>query len=304
MDLVQILKTFRWRLLRVKGDRVPDRPMLLWRYVMRHRRLPNLFRPRRFNDKILMRIMFDRRPVLATMADKYAVREHVRARIGDTSLPALLHVTTDPRTIPFDTLPDSFVVKPTHGANWVRVVRDKSGLDREELIATCNGWLARNYHAVTREWAYRDVIPRILVEELVDDGHGITPNDYKLFVFDGRTAFILVIMGRFEERSHVMMTPDWQPVDVTWIYAGRRGTPPPPPVHLSGMLQAARRLGRDLDFVRIDFYDTPDKLFFGELTATPGCGLERCEPDTFDRTLGSYWHLVPGYAFPDRTCIG
>ena len=292
MGLISVLKTIRRRLLSIRGDWVPDKPMLLWRHVARHRRVPNLFRPKRFNEKILARIMFDRRPILSTMADKYAVRDHVRARIGNAALPRLLHVTNDPRTIPFDTLPASFVVKPTHGANWVRVVHDKSALDRGELIAACNGWLGQNYHAITRERAYRNVPPRILVEELVDDGRGKTPNDYKLFVFNGRTEFILVVMGRFEERSHVMMTPDWRPVDVTWVFAGRRGPPPPPPPHLSGMLEAATRLGQDLDFARIDFYDTPEKLFFGELTATPGCGLERCEPASFDRVLGAHWQLV------------
>ena len=67
--------------------------------------------------------MFDRRPILAVMADKFAVREHVRQRVGEHLLPELLHVTTDPRTIPFDSAAGpKFVVKPTHGANWVRVV--------------------------------------------------------------------------------------------------------------------------------------------------------------------------------------
>ena len=291
MKPVKLLKSFKRRLIgSVRSDRVPDRPLLVWRYMVRHRRLPNLVRPQRFTEKILWRIMFDRRPVLGVMADKFAVRRHVRERIGEQVLPELLHVTTDPRTIPFDSLPDRFVVKPTHGANWVRVVTDKSMVDRGELIATCNGWLGQNYHAVTREWAYKGVTPRIVVEELIDDGNGITPNDYKLFVFNGRIEFILVIMGRFEERSHAVVTPDWQPVDVVWPYTGRPGTATPPP-HLAEMLEAAERLGRDMDFVRIDFYDTPDKLFFGELTATPGCSLERWDPLSFDRRLGSFWTL-------------
>ena len=289
MRPVKLLKSSCRRLLnRFSSDWVPDRPLLVWRYIARHRRLPNLVRPTRFTEKILRRIMFDRRPILAVMADKFAVREHVRQRVGEHLLPELLHVTTDPRTIPFDTLPEKFVVKPTHGANWVRVVTDRSLVDRRELIATCQGWLRQNYHAVTREWAYRNVTPRIVVEELIDDGNGITPHDYKLFVFNGRTEFILVIMGRFEERSHAVLTPDWQPVDVIWPYTGRPGTAAPPP-HLAEMLRAAEQLGCDMDFVRIDFYDTPEKLFFGELTATPGCSLERWEPASFDRTLGSYW---------------
>ena len=44
------------------------------------------------------------------------------------------------------------------------------------------------------------------------------------------------------------------------------------PVHLEEMIGAAETLGQDLDFIRADFYDTPGRLYFGELTMTPGCG--------------------------------
>ena len=60
------------------------------------------------------------------------------------------------------------------------------------------------------------------------------------------------------------------------------------------MIEAAEALAQGIDFVRADFYDTPDRLFFGELTATPGCGLDRFDPPSFDRTLGALWHRSRG----------
>jgi hypothetical protein len=59
------------------------------------------------------------------------------------------------------------------------------------------------------------------------------------------------------------------------------------------MLRAAEALGRDIDFVRADFYDTDARLYFGELTTTPGGGLEPLRPVSLDYQLGTLWHLPP-----------
>ncbi len=221
-------------------------------------------------------------------ADKYLVRDYVRERVGAHILPELYWVGTDPDAIPFDILPERFVVKPTHGSGWVEIVLDKGRLDRASLRQTCRRWLGQSYYAMTREWIYRDIAPRILVEELIDDGSGLAPNDYKLFVFAGRVAFVLVTMGRFAVRAHMLMDRDWHPVEVRFVYSSLRRQVAPPP-HLAQMIEAAEALGRGLDFVRADFYDTPARLLFGELTATPGCGLDRFDPPSFDRILGALW---------------
>jgi hypothetical protein len=51
---------------------------------------------------------------------------------------------------------------------------------------------------------------------------------------------------------------------VTFEYDELRGRVPRP-VHLAEMIAAAEALGKDLDFVRADFYDTAARLYFGEL---------------------------------------
>ena len=107
-------------------------------------------------------------------------------------------------------------------------------------------------------------------------------------MFNGRVAFILVTMGRFAVRSHSFVDRHWQEMDVTFAYSARK-CPVPPPPHLAQMIEAAEALGREVDFVRADFYDTAEKLVFGELTATPGCGLDNFEPRSFDGVLGSLW---------------
>jgi hypothetical protein len=55
-------------------------------------------------NKVLHRILFDRRAVLTQVADKAAVRDYVEARLGRHLLPERFYITTDPDTIPFDKL--------------------------------------------------------------------------------------------------------------------------------------------------------------------------------------------------------
>lgn len=268
----------------------PDWYLLIRRHWHRHGHFPRLIRPRTFNDKVLHRMLFDRRAVLTQVADKAAVRDYVEARLGSHFLPERYYITIDPDTIPFDKLPERFVVKPTHGSGMVQIVTDKSTLDRATLIETCRGWLRYSFYEDKREWVYKNIEPRIIVEQFIDDGTGNAPNDYKLFVFDGAVEMIKVHTARFSDHRRRLYTPTWEKLPVLDKYDDISGECPRP-CHLQQMIAAAEALGRGLDFIRADFYDTPDRVYFGELTTTPGCGYGRFRPDEFDHHLGRRWKL-------------
>ena len=189
---------------------LPSWLLLIRRYRKAHGVLPNVVRPATFNEKILYRILFDRRPVLTQMTDKAAVRPYVESRLGPQVLPKLYYLTTRPDTIPFDQLPDRFVVKPTHGSGWVQIVTDKSALDRRALIDICTRWLNQSYYEITREWAYKGIEPQIMVQEFIDDGNASRPNDYRLFVFGGTVELIQVDVGRLTTGRVRLYTPTWE----------------------------------------------------------------------------------------------
>jgi hypothetical protein len=286
------LATPAWKLA-IKGRvkrLLPDWAFLIRENCKAHGAFPNLFSPVTFSEKILHRQLFDRRAVLTQIADKAAVRPYVESRLGPQILPNLYYVASRADAIPFDHLPNRFVVKPTHGSGWVQLVTNKASLDRAALIAVCNDWLKRSYYKETREWVYKHVEPRLLVEEFIDDGSGTTPNDYKLFVFGGTVELIQVDVGRFTDHRRRLYTPTWKRVGALLEYDDINGDVPGP-VHLREMIGAAETLGRDWDFIRADFYDTGKRLYFGELTATPGGGCYRFRPNEYDRYLGGRWNM-------------
>jgi hypothetical protein len=277
------------RIKKLLKDMTPDSVVHIRKWRNAHGVFPRIFRPVTFSEKVLHRNLFERRDEFKQIADKAAVRSYVERRLGPEILPKLYHLTGDPDSIPFDELPSRFVVKPTHGSGWVRVVTDKATLDRADLIATCADWLKRSYYRESREIVYKGVEPRILVEEFIDDG-GATPNDYKLFVFGGSVEYIQADLNRFDRHKQLLYSPAWKKLDVRYIGDDISGEVERPP-HLREMIEAAEMLGRDWDFIRADFYDTAGRLYFGEITLTPNEGCVRFRPQEFDDYLGSLWKV-------------
>jgi hypothetical protein len=267
---------------------IPSWLILIRRYRKAHGVFPNLVRPATFNEKTLYRILFDRRTVLRQLADKAAVRSYVALRLGQQVLPKLYYLTTRPDTIPFDQLPERFVVKPTHGCGWVQIVTDKSAIDRDTLVSICTRWLNQSYYDISREWVYKEIEPQIMVQEFIDDGGGPVPNDYRLFVFGGTVELIEVNVGYLARGRVRLYTPAWEKL------APKSGGDVPRPAHLAEMIAAAGTLCGELDFVRVDFYDTPEQLYFGELTTSPECAMGRFLLEGLDRRLGRHWNL-PGF---------
>ena len=262
-------------------------------HYLHHGAWPRIFNPKTFNEKICYRKIFDHRAIWKQFADKYAVRDYVEQRVGPGILPRLFHVTQNPANIPFDALPNKFVVKPTHGCSWVRLIDDNAQIDREALIAECNGWLNQSYYELTREWQYKDITPRIVVEEFIDDESGDAPIDYKFMAFDGTVRVIHAPKNRFSVQKVTCYDRCWNKLDVLGIADGVHAVVEdvPWPDRLDEMILTAETLGRGIDFVRVDLYATKNKVYFGELTVTPTNGAIRYEPVEFDLYLGQLWDV-------------
>ena len=59
------------------------------------------------------------------------------------------------------------------------------------------------------------------------------------------------------------------------------------PFNLEKMLLFATKLSQNISFLRVDFYEINDKIYFGELTFFPATGLEKFDPNSYDLKLGN-----------------
>lgn len=290
-------KTIRQRILAL----LPERFRFTLRYMAAHKRFSLLLWPTTFTEKNMLRIAKDRRSLLKTCADKLAMRRYVEQKVGAEFLPKVYCVTDDPRNINWRELPERFVIKASHGSGFVSVVTNFNPSDTlriEKMVNICLDWLKVDYGRSSREWAYVNLPRNILIEEFIESNHrgedGV-PWDFKCFVFDGRCAMIQVDTGRFLDHRMNLYSPSWDLFDCTYIgLYPQNKNPLERPAELGEIIELAEKIGAGIDFVRVDIYTVKTKPLIGELTMTPGGGIEvKFTNPKLDRFLGKEWKMAP-----------
>jgi len=194
------------------------------------------------------------------------------AKMHNCKLPDLYWRGRDLDEIKFNTLPKSFVVRPTQGysSHSVFLMNDSLNLmdgktyseeDVKNVLATA---LKKNKNL------------EFLFEEFLrtEDGLYRIPDDYKFYTFNGEIACIQVINRLGPSKGFTTCYNEkWELIENVNIYY-EKGEPQKPPECLLEMLQRVKELSEAYEiFVRIDFYATNKGAVFGEFTATPFRGL-------------------------------
>lgn len=268
---------------------VGDRDYLARLYFKQFGRWPDLNRPRRFNEKILLKILTDRRSYLTLFSDKLRVRGYVRRVAPGLLLPALFWWSDHAENLPYEALPHEFVLKANHGSGWNYVVQKKSAVRRSNLVKLARSWLRSDFTIVGREWAYRNIRRAVYAEQLLREDSQGALTDYKLFVFGGRVRIIQVDRDRSTRHTQVLYDDRWNRIEGT-VVAGQ-GEPIARPASLASMFEAAEALSAGVDFVRVDLYEIDGRAYFGELTSSPNKGLSPFRPPSLDRVFGDYLEL-------------
>ena len=254
---------------------------------------PNLSSPRGLDEKICWLKVHDRRPLLTRMACKLEAREVVRERGFGHLLKELYNSWERAEDIEFDTLPDQFALKATHGSKLNYFHSGDRAPDRDAIIAMARRWLKADYASYYGEWAYRNIKPRLLAEELLPRTTSLGLPEIWVWCFGGEPRFLRRVYGSSgtrEEKSSVRpkglhLDLDWNPLP--FHVRGRDISElPARPDFLDELLAAARALSHDMPLVRVDFPDSGGRLYFGELTLYPLAGLNPWDPPETDLILG------------------
>lgn len=250
--------------------------------------------PRTLDEKLIWLMLYWREPLKSRCADKYAVRSYVEDNGLGHLLPRLLGVYDDPREIDLGALPDRFVLKATHGCGFNIICRDKSRLDIEEARRRLRTWLKIDISRYGAELHYRQIEPRIIGEELLEEQPGQTLNDYKVYCFDGRAHCTMACTDRTEKGAKFdFYDRDWTAklaYSKTSLLANRTIARP---AALDEILAAAEKLSRPFPFVRVDFYSVNGRAVFGEMTFTPHGSIDAYMTDLAQATMGDLLHLPP-----------
>jgi hypothetical protein len=283
------------KLVYISAPLLNDKVFVKINYWCNFGRRLNLNHPTSFNEKIQWLKLYHKRTEFTKMVDKFEAKKFVANIIGKEHIIPTLGIWNKAEDIDFDCLPNQFVLKCTHDSGGVVICKDKSKLDKEEAINKLSKGLRQNFIAVTREYPYKNVIPRIIAEKYMVDESGYELKDYKIFCINGKAKFLFVVSERNTEKETTFdfYDTDWNHLPVMNGHPNNKDGFEKPK-KLEQMLLIAEKIAKELDTpqVRIDLYDVKDKIYFGEITFFHNSGFVPFEPEEWDYKFGQLIELT------------
>lgn len=251
----------------------------------------NLDNPVTFNEKLQWLKIHDRNPEYTKLVDKIAVKDYIKKVLGEEYIIPTLGTYDTFDEIDFSKLPNQFVLKCNHDSGGLLVCKDKSKLDIKEERSKINKCLNRNYYYLHREWPYKNVKPKILIEKYMSDEQQPELIDYKFFCFNGEPKFLYISQGLWHESRISFLDMNYNPVNFKRTDYKEFEVLPKCPKHFEEMKKLAKILSKNIPFVRADFYEINNQVYFSELTFTPCSGMLPFKPKEYDKIIGEYLKL-------------
>lgn len=274
----------------------PDKLYLQLRYFFEFGSLLDLKHPKTFNEKIQWLKLYNRRPEYTQMVDKYLVKDYVSKIIGSEYIIPTLHVWNSIEEIEFESLPNKFVLKTTHGGggNGVFICKDKSNLDKNECLNKIKKGLNVDIYTQMREWPYKNISRRIIAEQFMEDKNNDDLVDYKFFCFSGTPKLCQVISDRRTEEKIDFYDMEWNRIPyLVGLNPKVKNSQNNHkiPSTFRDMKEIAEKLSKNIPFVRIDLYEINGKCYFGEITFFPAGGFGIFRPERWNNVIGDWIYL-------------
>lgn len=246
-----------------------------------NKKVLNLVHPVWFDEKLqyLKLYKYSKDPLVSVCADKFEVRSYVKKCGCEDILNTLIFnkAFLSEEDIPWDELPDQFVIKCTHGCHMNIICTSKQKFNVNEAKKKLKKWLKEKQWKEQAEIHYKKIQPRIIVEKYIPfagNEKNQMPIDYKIYCFNGEPKVVMICYNRSDSvkfnyydiegnsLSHVVKKELWGNTSLQL------------PKSIDDMILYSKKLisGGDFPFVRIDFYELNNTPIFGEMTFTPsGC---------------------------------
>lgn len=278
-------------------SRIPmsdERYIKVWYRIMYGERL-DLEHPHTYNEKLQWIKLYDHNPDYTKLVDKIAVKSIVADKIGKEHVIPLIKVYDTPSDINFDELPNQFVMKCSHsgGSFAVVICKNKKELDRIKTIDMMKKAMRVDLYR-NREWPYKNVPRRILVEKYMEDSKTKELRDFKFFCFDGVPKLFYVASGRtkFDEPRFDYFDMDYNHIDLKTDHPNSDPNHlPEKPTSFEEMKKLAAILSKGIPHVRVDFYEVDGKVYFGEYTFFHGSGIHHFDPEEWNIRMGEWINI-------------
>lgn len=298
MNFLFKLNRFIFNYARAFGvfDALSDEQFIKMLWKRKYHSSINLENPVTFNEKLQWLKLHDRKKEYTTMVDKCEAKKWIAKRLGSEKFVVKTYGVWDKfEDIDFNVLPNKFVLKTTHDSGGIVVCKNKQELDIKKAKNVINTSLHHSYYKWGREWPYKNVKPRIIAEQYLEEQahteiEGLT--DYKFYCFNGQPKFLYVAKSNFTNGTKRDLMSVY---DLNWKLSpfqrnDHESLPyiPKKPEGFEKMIELSKKLSENIPFLRVDWYEIDGELYVGELTFYPGAGFGEFSPKEYNYEIGNW----------------
>ncbi len=272
-----------------------------WFYHLYTGKQLDLENPKRFDEKIWWLKLNNRDPLTTLCSDKAAVRDYVKeAGFADQLIPQI-GIYESPDEIDFEQVDEEIIAKCTHNSGGMIFYDPRKPLSASTLKAkkdVLKFILKQDASVLSREWNYKNIPHKIVVEKVIRDHNGNLPLDYKFMCFDGEPKLLFLDLGVIN--ADMTYNHDYprniydMDFNLLPIYETRPNAPykVKKPENFDLMVKMARLLSKPFVHCRVDLYNVDGKVYFGEITFAHGGGCNDIQPEEWDYKMGRWIDLT------------
>ena len=274
---------------------IPDKPYAKLFYKVYTGKNLNLDNPTSLNEKLWWLKLNNRDPLLTVCSDKHRARKYVRKCGYEDILIPQIGVFKNANDIDFSKYKEPVIIKCNNGSGG-NVLYDPANrtFDEKRAKNSLNKTLKEKYYQISREWNYKNIPPRIVVEKVIRDKNGNLPSDYRFFCFDGVPKIMMMDIGVLnKEGRHQFEFPrniydmDFNLMPIRFGRDNYKGHVDKPE-NYERMVEIASNLSKPFPMCRVDLYNIDGKIYFGEMTFYHGGCCQEITPSEWDYRLGSW----------------
>ncbi|MGN0070097.1 MAG: ATP-grasp fold amidoligase family protein [Prevotella sp.] len=254
-----------------------------------------------FDEKLWWLKIYYHNPLMTVCADKYAVRDYVKKCGLEDILVELYGKFNSIQDIDIEMIPSQqFYLKCNHLSGANRLCHKSTFVqEREKLNRVFGYYLKNNCYRYGYEWPYKNIVPCIIAESVLetDEPYGLL--DYKFMCFSGEPKYLFLDIGvakgdgtHAEEYFRNIYDMEFMPVDMKETREHYDFTLIPKPLNWDFMIDVCRRLSKPFPHCRVDLYNIHGRVYFGEMTFFHGSGMNDFKPREAGITLGNMIPLV------------
>lgn len=273
--------------------KISDEQFLKLAYKLLMGKKLDLENGKKFSEKLQWLKLYDRKDEYTIMADKYLAKEWVANKIGKNYIIPTIGIYNKFEDINFSNLPNQFVMKCTHDSGGILIIKNKNLIALNNIKRKFQKSLSTNFFYLSREWVYKNIEPKIIIEEYMGDNL----TDYRFYCFNGKVKLVYQYLnesqvdGTKPEPVYCnIYNEKWERLSFHQAYEPSLEKYPKP-IQLEKMIMLAEKLTKGIPFLRVDFYIVNEKIYFGELTFYPGGGFSKFNPEEYDYEIGKMLKL-------------